>query len=163
MNGEFKQCPNGHYYQGEVCPYCKTKGNATSSKTEVFVKTWKICYLMMVVMIIIMSSCASGTNGGGRSKEKYLKNYTSLVEEFEATYTTLTEEKFDAYMTEFDLYAGEYFEQHRSELTEEERQYVGRLSARADKIIYGKKINDAQNKVNDMIDVASGYLDEILK
>lgn len=37
MNGEFKQCPNGHYYQGEVCPYCKTKGNATSSKTEVFV------------------------------------------------------------------------------------------------------------------------------
>lgn len=40
MNGEFKQCPNGHYYQGEVCPYCKTtdhKGNATSLKTEVFV------------------------------------------------------------------------------------------------------------------------------
>lgn len=22
MNGTFKQCPNGHYYQGDHCPYC---------------------------------------------------------------------------------------------------------------------------------------------
>ena len=22
---EFKQCPNGHYYRGERCPYCKEK------------------------------------------------------------------------------------------------------------------------------------------
>lgn len=36
MQGEFKQCPNGHYYQGTSCPYCKN-GNATSLKTEVFV------------------------------------------------------------------------------------------------------------------------------
>lgn len=40
MQGEFKQCPNGHYYQGISCPYCKTgnqAGNATSLKTEVFI------------------------------------------------------------------------------------------------------------------------------
>lgn len=41
MQGEFKQCPNGHYYQGASCPYCKTggsnAGNNTSLKTEVFV------------------------------------------------------------------------------------------------------------------------------
>lgn len=40
MQGEFKQCPNGHYYQGASCPYCKTgnqTGHATSQKTEVFV------------------------------------------------------------------------------------------------------------------------------
>ena len=41
MAGEFKQCPNGHYYQGTSCPYCKTSGsNAgryTSLKTEAFV------------------------------------------------------------------------------------------------------------------------------
>ncbi len=40
MQGEFKQCPNGHYYQGVSCPYCKTgnqAGNATSLKTEAFV------------------------------------------------------------------------------------------------------------------------------
>lgn len=40
MQGEFKQCPNGHYYQGDHCPYCKSSnqsGNATSLKTEVFV------------------------------------------------------------------------------------------------------------------------------
>lgn len=37
---EYKQCPNGHYYQGDHCPYCKSgsnaSGNATSMKTEVF-------------------------------------------------------------------------------------------------------------------------------
>ncbi len=40
MQGEFKQCPNGHYYQGASCPYCKSDnhaGNATSLKTEAFV------------------------------------------------------------------------------------------------------------------------------
>lgn len=40
MQGEFKQCPNGHYYQGLTCPYCKNTnqpGNRTSLKTEVFV------------------------------------------------------------------------------------------------------------------------------
>ncbi len=40
MQGEFKQCPNGHYFQGGSCPYCKTnnpQGNVTSLKTEVFV------------------------------------------------------------------------------------------------------------------------------
>lgn len=40
MEGEFKQCPQGHFYQGESCPYCKTtdhKGNVASTKTEIFV------------------------------------------------------------------------------------------------------------------------------
>ena len=41
MAGEFKQCPNGHYYQGTGCPYCKTSGGSarsnTSLKTEAFV------------------------------------------------------------------------------------------------------------------------------
>lgn len=32
MNGEFKQCPNGHYYQGATCPYCKgTTGQTTET------------------------------------------------------------------------------------------------------------------------------------
>lgn len=122
----------------------------------------RICYLMVVTMIVIMSSCASDINGG-YSKEKYLQNYTSLVEDFEATYTTLTEEEFDAYKTELNLYSGEYFEQHKSELTEEELQYVGRLNARTDKIILGKTVDKAQKKVNEVVDVASGYLNEMLK
>ena len=25
MEGQFKQCPKGHYYQGDHCPYCRTK------------------------------------------------------------------------------------------------------------------------------------------
>jgi hypothetical protein len=41
MAGEFKQCPNGHYYQGSSCPYCKTSGtgagNSTQLKPEVLV------------------------------------------------------------------------------------------------------------------------------
>lgn len=40
MNGEFKQCPNGHYYQGISCPYCKTDnpiGSKTQLKTEIFI------------------------------------------------------------------------------------------------------------------------------
>jgi hypothetical protein len=39
MSNEYKQCPNGHYYQGAHCPYCKTSnnvGSATSAKTEVY-------------------------------------------------------------------------------------------------------------------------------
>lgn len=43
MEGQFKQCPNGHYYQGATCPYCKgnganqpTQGNSTSAKTEIY-------------------------------------------------------------------------------------------------------------------------------
>ncbi len=39
MSAEFKQCANGHYYQGVSCPYCKTgnqAGAATSLKTSVF-------------------------------------------------------------------------------------------------------------------------------
>ncbi|MDR0971969.1 MAG: FHA domain-containing protein [Bacteroidales bacterium] len=41
MTGKFKQCPNGHYYQEENCPYCKQSnygvGSKTSLKTENFV------------------------------------------------------------------------------------------------------------------------------
>lgn len=39
MSNEYKQCPNGHYYQGAQCPYCKTSNNAgssTSAKTEMY-------------------------------------------------------------------------------------------------------------------------------
>ncbi len=40
MAAEFKQCPNGHYYQGDSCPYCKSGNNAgqynTSLKTEMY-------------------------------------------------------------------------------------------------------------------------------
>lgn len=39
MANEYKQCPNGHYYQGDHCPYCKSsagQGGAGSMKTEVF-------------------------------------------------------------------------------------------------------------------------------
>lgn len=31
--GEFKQCSNGHYYQGETCPYCKGNNSPTSGPT----------------------------------------------------------------------------------------------------------------------------------
>lgn len=32
--GEFRQCPNGHYYQGEKCPYCKcSTGQSTETTT----------------------------------------------------------------------------------------------------------------------------------
>ena len=32
---EFKQCPNGHYYQGDRCPYCggKTKDSITIGRS----------------------------------------------------------------------------------------------------------------------------------
>ena len=43
---EFKQCPNGHYYQGATCPYCKSSNggvnvgpsnpNPTSAPTQVY-------------------------------------------------------------------------------------------------------------------------------
>lgn len=35
---EYKQCPNGHYYQGDKCPFCKPNagGNSGSNKTEVY-------------------------------------------------------------------------------------------------------------------------------
>ena len=43
MEGQFKQCPNGHYYQGATCPYCKgnganqpTQGNSTSAETKLY-------------------------------------------------------------------------------------------------------------------------------
>lgn len=37
---EYKQCPNGHYYQGDKCPYCKNVAGDTENigtmKTEVY-------------------------------------------------------------------------------------------------------------------------------
>lgn len=37
---EYKQCPNGHYYQGDHCPYCKSGSGAAANnntmKTEVY-------------------------------------------------------------------------------------------------------------------------------
>lgn len=41
MANEYKQCPNGHYYQGVQCPYCKPTtpfegGKFTSVKTQLF-------------------------------------------------------------------------------------------------------------------------------
>ncbi len=41
MANEYKQCPNGHYYQGDSCPYCKsgighTAASSSSMKTEIF-------------------------------------------------------------------------------------------------------------------------------
>ena len=47
MSTEFKRCPNGHYYQGDSCPYCKSTtstnsttndsmGNGPTQKTQVF-------------------------------------------------------------------------------------------------------------------------------
>lgn len=41
MANEYKQCPNGHYYQGAQCPYCKPTtpfdaDKATSVETQIF-------------------------------------------------------------------------------------------------------------------------------
>lgn len=40
MANEYKQCPNGHYYQGDQCPYCKSgvgqMHESSSRKTEVY-------------------------------------------------------------------------------------------------------------------------------
>jgi hypothetical protein len=39
MEGDFKQCPNGHYYQGATCPYCKSTGeNGTNASKETYVQ-----------------------------------------------------------------------------------------------------------------------------
>lgn len=34
MSGEFKKCPNGHYYQGTTCPYCGTSGSNGTTPTQ---------------------------------------------------------------------------------------------------------------------------------
>lgn len=35
MTGEnIKKCPNGHYYEGPYCPYCKTSGKKGTSPTQ---------------------------------------------------------------------------------------------------------------------------------
>lgn len=39
MNKEFKKCPNGHYYQGDTCPYCKPQNGRITEKTEIFIGT----------------------------------------------------------------------------------------------------------------------------
>lgn len=39
MPQDFKQCPNGHYYQGDHCPYCKSSGSSSNNptmKTELY-------------------------------------------------------------------------------------------------------------------------------
>jgi hypothetical protein len=39
MANEFKKCPNGHYFQGSHCPFCKTNnpiGSPTSVPTDIF-------------------------------------------------------------------------------------------------------------------------------
>lgn len=36
MANEYKQCPNGHYYQGAQCPYCKPQESVKTMRTEVF-------------------------------------------------------------------------------------------------------------------------------
>ncbi len=40
MPNEYKQCPNGHYYQGSKCPYCRTVGSndetISSSETKIY-------------------------------------------------------------------------------------------------------------------------------
>lgn len=33
MSAEFKRCPNGHYYQGDSCPYCKSSSSTTGTMT----------------------------------------------------------------------------------------------------------------------------------
>ena len=35
MANEFKKCPNGHYYQGSHCPFCKTNNIPGGSPTSV--------------------------------------------------------------------------------------------------------------------------------
>lgn len=32
---DFKKCPNGHYYQGAFCPYCKTAGGANTTSSTI--------------------------------------------------------------------------------------------------------------------------------
>lgn len=33
---EFKQCSNGHYYQGETCPYCASRKSDTDGRTAMY-------------------------------------------------------------------------------------------------------------------------------
>lgn len=42
MNGNLKKCPKGHYYEGESCPYCKTRNSGAGTiKTEIFVDPYE--------------------------------------------------------------------------------------------------------------------------
>lgn len=34
MSNEYKQCPNGHYYQGDHCPYCKSGSDGFTKINE---------------------------------------------------------------------------------------------------------------------------------
>lgn len=64
MANEFKQCPNGHYYQGNNCPYCKTTTNGanTSLKTEVFMGGGGSSDDAETVLDPVMNSAKKGGN-----------------------------------------------------------------------------------------------------
>lgn len=41
---EYKQCPQGHYYEGDLCPYCKDPGPYTAPYTCETCKAWSCEY-----------------------------------------------------------------------------------------------------------------------
>lgn len=111
-------------------------------------------------MLIGLASC---TRNGSVIEKSYLKEYVALVEKTEKDFKSLSDEQFEERMNALYLYSSDYYESVKKSLSEEEKQQVGRLQARCTKIAVARGIEKGSEELNDFIDVATGFLDEILK
>jgi hypothetical protein len=109
--------------------------------------------------IFIIIGCSSF------SKEDYLVDFSSFISEIEANYKVYTDENWETKESEYQKYAGEYYEKVKMKLTDEDIHLIGKLKGKyqATKLKYEteKLVNKASEIFKQLEGVVEGFSESI--
>lgn len=108
----------------------------------------RIIIFLALVFSLVFVSCNAVPP---MTKGMYISQYESFIENVKANSETYDAKTWEAKNEEYRKYSREYYEQYKSELTEEERNTVMELKLRYFEMKAKKKGKDFLNTIEDAI------------
>lgn len=117
-------------------------------------KTLKI-FAIGILLVFVAVSC--------QSKNSYLNQFEKFVTTVEQECADYTTEDWAGADAQFEAFTETEYKKYESKFTPEDRNLIGRLTARYTKVRYKSALQQAGDYVEDVMDVVEGFVKEIVE
>lgn len=109
--------------------------------------------LLLVLGTVLMCACSS--------KDSYLNQFEKFISEVESHSANYTLEDWAGADAQFHAYSETEYQKYQDKLTPEDRNQLGRLTARYSKVRYKSALQQASDYVDDVLDAVEGFVEEM--
>lgn len=113
--------------------------------------------LKTLITVLLLTCVATSC----QSKKSYIQKFEKFVVNVEQNCSAYTDEDWAGADAQFHAFTEIEYQKYQNKLTPEDRNQLGRLTARYAKVRYKSALHQASDYVDDVMDAVEGFVEEM--